>query len=93
LLLAEAINKSPQLLTSVDLWVLIFFFRLIFEERSSDLSKSVKGYRLVEGKFAYFIAIPWLLGYEKVMAGMPTVVAVDRLERETRASFRGWCGG
>jgi hypothetical protein len=38
---AEAINKSPQLLTNVDLCVLIFFFPLIFEERSSDLSKSV----------------------------------------------------
>ena len=32
---------------------------------------------LVEGQFVYFIATPWFLGYENVMAGAPTVVAVD----------------
>ena len=25
----------------------------------------------------YLMAIPWFLGYEKVMVGMPTVVAVE----------------
>ena len=37
----------------------------------------------------YVIAIPWFWGYEKVMAGMPTVVAVEVVFALTEDFF--WC--